>query len=631
MKKNRYATKAIILARVSTEDQAENDHYSIPAQLRNMQEYVKNGGRFKTLKEIVEEILIEGESAFKGKRSQFRQTLEIVEKHDEPIAVIFDVVDRFSRRYDELLEFDKLREEGMVELHFVNQGFQGLVIHRNSTQEELATWEEEVTFARKFSRKTSANVRRSIREKLQSGKFPGGLVPVGYVNTKQQTENGRFVKKIEVDKEKARFVRKCFTLFSTGKYTLETLTKEMRRLGFTTKTKKIRSNGQYSRLKKREPKLVTETDIYGILTNPFYFGKFNYLNHETGERELFPAEGLATNYEPIMDSFKVFEKVQKLLNRNNTRKNGFKHNSFKFAKLLTCRFCGATLTAEEMSRTYKDKSNPNASINYYHCTSARAANDPDWYRREFGTDHSGVRVGRNGSKREGQTIYNCPQLWWKEEEIEQAILNELENVEYGEEVYEWFRETLKEEYGEEADLLEEQIATVRKKYAKNEELTKALVKNMAMENDPDLKEAFRAEWQEMKRDQQSLRDEIDELESAKELNIDSLVDALRYCSNLRDQYLNLDDDKKRDFLEIIFSEISPHRGWIVTKKNKGRKAESNDVRFFYNEPFATLKTLNLVELDRQEFEAGRLPHFPVKKEEKKDLTKKKETKAFPKP
>lgn len=600
MKKNRYASKAIILARVSTEEQAKDDRYSIPAQLRNLRDYVERKG----LKAIAEYQF--NESASKDRRKKFEEAIKVVETTDEPIAIVVDVVDRFQRGYRETVRFDDLRKDGKVELHFVSQN---LVIHRNSAPHDLMIWDALVMFARSYVLQLSANVKRSIKEKLERGEYPGGNIPTGY-RVATTIENNRVIRKKVFDEERAKFVIKAFSLFATDRYTTQTLAEKLAKAGFTTKS----INGK--------AKPVKQADISNILNNPFYFGKFYYRDPDTGERELYPKEGRATNYPTLIEDWKLFERVQEILEKHNSRANGYKENDPKFKGLLTCRFCRHTLTHEEMSRTYVDKSNPNASIVYYHCNNGKIHNDPLWYKKEFGTDHSGVYVARKGSKREGETLYKCPQAWWKEQEIEQAILDELETISYGEEVFEWFRESLENQYENEVDVLEDQIKSAQSEYSENEAIIKGLIRSMATENDLELKEAFRSEYQELKKKQEDLRSEIKELVSAKELNIDSMVDTLRFCSNLRDQYESLDDERKRELLSVVFSEIAPYRGEFRISKGKGRKIKVDRVDLYYNEPFATLKELNLIEGHKQWYEEkGK----NIKLE--KALTKKKKMKA----
>jgi hypothetical protein len=368
----------------------------------------------------------------------------------------------------------------------------------------------------------------------------------------------------------------------------------MRNAGFTTKTKSIRINGK---LVSRKPKLVGESDILNILKNPFPFGKFHYKNPDTGEQELYVSRD---SYPVMIKDWRLFEKVQKVLEENNSRANGFKTNSFKFAKLLSCGFCGHTLTAEEMSRTYKDENCQNAKESiYYHCTSAKLHKDSSWYKDRFGADHSGVYASKKG-KRKGQTINGCPQRWWKESELEEQVLEELSLIEYGDDVYDRLRTELNTEYQERADILEKKIRAAKLEQTKNQELLKNLVMAIAQERDDDIKENMRAEYKKIKAGQEEIKAEITLLEQSLELDTDEVLDSLRYCSNLKEKYLGLDIEGKKDLLSTVFSKIEPWRGEFRIKAKRGRKfgrkVKVDHVSFEWNEPWKTLQLINLQEL-----------------------------------
>src|SRR5690606_33230410 len=82
--------KAVILARVSTEEQKEAGN-SLPAQIKRIEDYC-NRKHFE-----VAETFSFDESAYKTKRDEFDKILDYLKQTDEKIAVCFDKVDRFSR------------------------------------------------------------------------------------------------------------------------------------------------------------------------------------------------------------------------------------------------------------------------------------------------------------------------------------------------------------------------------------------------------------------------------------------------------------------------------------------------------------------------------------------------------
>lgn len=474
------ATKAIILARVSTEEQAKDNKLSVPAQLRNGRDYANGGGKFNTIREVIAEFCF-NESASKDRRNKFEKAIKIVETATEPIAIIADKVDRFQRSFKETARFEELRKDGKVELHFVGQN---LIIYRNSPAYELMIWDLFVMLARSYVLTIGDNIKRTYREKLRRGEFPAGLVPTGYLN---ETIDGK--KSIVLDPERAPFVKKCFELYSTEKYSISQLTGLMRNAGFTTKPKRVRVNGD---LIKRSPKKVSIGDVSNILREPFSTGKFYYKDPDTGERKFWDNKGTY----PILIGWSLYQNVQKILNKNNSRLNGYKKNNFLFRKLIRCGWCGCDFTLEDMSRTYKNKTSPQTNEIYYHCTNGKAASDPDFYKRNFGTSHSGVYVSKKG-KRKGETIISCPghtRPWWKEKDIEECLLLYMDKINYGEEVFEWLRSAMEEDYTEQADMLKIQIKSTKVRLTNNNNLIKNLVHSMARETDLELKSAYREEY-----------------------------------------------------------------------------------------------------------------------------------------
>jgi len=558
------AKKAIILARVSTEDQAKDGKYSIPAQLRILRDYVKR----KNL-EIIAEYAFD-ESASKDKREKFEEAIKKVEESKEPLAIVTEKVDRFQRSFRESVRFDELRRDGKVELHFVSNN---LVIHRNSSASELMMWDAFVMFAKAYVQQLSDNVKRSIKEKLARKEFPG-YVPTGYLNIKEPSKEspGAFVKKIVVDENRAPFVRRAFELYATGKYSLKHLTEVLREAGFTQKGKRVRIG---NRMVEQKEKPITIASLYSILSNPFYTGEFLWRDPDTGERRLY--EG---NYPALIDK-KLFKAVQNVLKDYNTREKGFRKNRFKFQKLIRCAYCGCYLTGEEYSRTYKDKNAPGASQVYYHCTSGKALVDPDYYKRKFGTE-------------------KCPSDWWKEEEIEEAVLFQFEDIDYGEEVFEWMRNEIEKDYSERVEAINAQLKALRAELGQKEVLTRNYMDSIATETDEALKQEMRDRWAELKEERDSLKQEIRILEDARDVDTDEVMQSLSICFNLKKQYLSMEPDKQRELLLLCFRKIEADR----KKTKKGRKAErefaGGKLLFQWNEPFRTLNLINWEEIVHQE-------------------------------
>lgn len=106
--------KAIIIARVSTEEQREAGN-SLPAQETRLQNYCKNK-RFEIIR-----LCSFDESAYKNQRDAFDRIVDFVLEQKEKVAVCFDKADRLSRNvFDKrifLLYEKALSDE--IEIHFV--------------------------------------------------------------------------------------------------------------------------------------------------------------------------------------------------------------------------------------------------------------------------------------------------------------------------------------------------------------------------------------------------------------------------------------------------------------------------------------------------------------------------------
>lgn len=165
--------KAIIIARVSTEEQKEAG-LSLPAQVTRLEKYCQNKGY-----EILQ-ICSFDESAYKAQRSEFDRIIDFVLEQKEKVAVCCDKVDRLSRNV-----FDKristLYEKALndeIELHFVSDG---QVINSRISAVEKFQFGISLGLAKYYSDAISDNVKRAIEQKLRKGEWPA-KAPYGYKN-----------------------------------------------------------------------------------------------------------------------------------------------------------------------------------------------------------------------------------------------------------------------------------------------------------------------------------------------------------------------------------------------------------------------------------------------------------------
>jgi len=167
----------------------------------------------------------------------------------------------------------------------------------------------------------SKNVKRGIRAKLEKGSWPN-LAPIGYLNKDSS---------IVIDKDRAKYIKKVFELYSTGQYSVKDIADTLYNEGF-----RSRAGRKYHKSK-----------IHKILGQSFYCG----IMEKDGEKYL-------GKYEPII-SKELFDNVQGVINK----KAHVKHQviPFSFRGILKCAKCGCQLTASKKK----------GRLVYYYCTNGK--------------------------------------------------------------------------------------------------------------------------------------------------------------------------------------------------------------------------------------------------------------------
>ncbi len=316
--------KAIILARVSTEDQM-TEGQSIPAQLDKAREYVLRKGF-----EVKSEHQFD-ESSIKDQRTKFELVIEEIKQSDEKIALIVETVDRLQRSFKESVLLDTFRKQGKLEIHFIREN---LIIHQDSNSSEIQRWDLAVFMAKSYVLQISDNVKRSIEHKLKNGERPG-KAPIGYVNTRTKDDKCW----IEPQPFKSKVIQRIYEWYATESFSMDQV------------SQKVKESFNLSLPKGR---------IDFILKEPFYCG----LNRHKGL--LYPHK-----YETII-SKDLFDKVQAI-------KAGFCKKPVKYAGLpylyrglIRCGKCDCTYTPEKKKGKYI----------YYHCTEYHGKCNTKWLREE---------------------------------------------------------------------------------------------------------------------------------------------------------------------------------------------------------------------------------------------------------
>ena len=318
--------KALLYVRVSSKEQ-EKEGYSLDAQEKLGREYAKRNGL-----EIVR-IWKVSESAWRQERSAFNQLIDYSKKHPEIEHIIFDITDRMTRNdFDKLKVYTLIKEYGKT-IHFSRTN---KTINKDSGSDDEFMFDIEVAVAKKMSNDISRKASMGMLEKAEQGEYPS-TAPIGYLNDKQTGL-------IEIDPERAPFVKMAFQEMASGNYSLSTLSDKLYKEGLRSK-KGLR---------------LFKATLAHFLKNPFYYGSF-----------LWKGKLYAGTHEPLITK-KLFDQAQCVLSGRG-HSICVNENGFLFNNLLKCGICGCKVLGEKKKGKYI----------YYHCTFSKGRHKSNYsYVRE---------------------------------------------------------------------------------------------------------------------------------------------------------------------------------------------------------------------------------------------------------
>jgi len=140
-----------------------------------------------------------------------------------------------------------------------------------------------------YSRNLAQEVMKGLRQKVIQGGTPS-RAPIGYLNVRRETDDGREFRTVVIDSERAPHVAWAFEAYATGEWSVAQLVAELGRRGLRTRPTPARPAA-----------VPTVTSFHRVLTNPYYKGivTMNGAQH-------------AGTHEPLV-SVATWDRVQRLL------------------------------------------------------------------------------------------------------------------------------------------------------------------------------------------------------------------------------------------------------------------------------------------------------------------------------
>jgi len=180
------------------------------------------------------------------------------------------------------------------------------------------------------------NVKRGMRTKCEMGVRPC-MTPLGYLN---DPIHAKGMKVVTIDHVRGPLVLRAFEMFAEG-----------------TSGRKILDWADSVGFKGRTGKPLSLSTLYGMLTNTYYYGSFEW--------PIRSGTWYTTDHDSLIPK-ELFDRVQDQLNRK--RKVRYSNKTFSYTRIFKCAECGSGITADEK---YKKLGNGTTKrYVYYLCSRA---------------------------------------------------------------------------------------------------------------------------------------------------------------------------------------------------------------------------------------------------------------------
>ena len=201
-----------------------------------------------------------------------------------------------------------------------------------------------------YSRNLATEVTKGLSQKAAQGGTPM-RAPVGYLNVRRTDEQGREVRTVKVDPERAPLIAWAFEQYAKGEGSVTALLRDLTARGLVSVPSP-----------KRPSKPLGKNALYRVLTNPYYAGVIRY------KGALHPGA-----HEPIVEPA-LFDQVQSLLKARNAHATRHVQHAHHLKGLLHCGTCGSRMLLDFAT-------NPRGTTYAYFVCSGRAAKKTDCTRR----------------------------------------------------------------------------------------------------------------------------------------------------------------------------------------------------------------------------------------------------------
>jgi len=342
--------------------------------------------------------------------------------------------------------------------------------------------------AQRFIRDLREDTQRGINSKLKKGIAPI-LAPPGYKNDVAKRQGER-----DIIPHETQFilVRQLFETYMTGNYSVQQIYEEAVSLG-------VKSN---------RGKIVSRTQLYEMLRNPFY----------TGTRFIYARKLHTNGIHKRMLTDAEFDLIQSIL-EGRSHPRGQIHTDL-LTGLIKCGECGRSVTSEVKTKHYKN--GKSQTFVYYRCT------------KKF-------RVAK------------CSQPYIRAEELENQVIEYLDKIQLSEKLIAWSIKWLQVMHDKQGELREAKYKTTEQAYQevvkKIERCVSITLSGMiTMEEGAVMK-------QELEAEKQKLSEELGKLDRHVNEWSELAISTFEFVQNIKQKFREGTIDQKKTILRVIGSNL----------------------------------------------------------------------------
>lgn len=268
---------------------------------------------------------------------------------------------RLTRNYQDLYIVQSLIDKYDVTVVLVKDN---KVISKDSSSTDRFVFQLLGNLAEKENEDRGHESREKMQEKARQGGWPH-KAPIGYLNITDPTDTNPIVerrrKTVVKDPERAPLVTWALEAFAKGGWSLGTTAAELRRRGLVTIVTPARPSHP-----------LDPCAVHAMLKNPFYCGEMWTFGKK-----------IKGNHEPLITK-EVWLAAQARLIGNRQYDYPGKKRWFAFKPFVRCGYCLSGISAYQIKPAYR----------YYVCSGSAHKNNPDWYKKNLGTDRCKLRAWR---------------------------------------------------------------------------------------------------------------------------------------------------------------------------------------------------------------------------------------------